>query len=103
MARAGGWQRTNDVMGTARSASVNIYPDGTVAMEPRTSAVPLRNDMSAAQMADAELLTHYGQRFWDAMSAEANAIAASREELFPRSAASSLVNRRATDFEALDE
>ena len=74
-ARPGGWQRMNDARNTGRQPTACIYPDGSVAMDPRTAARPLRNSMSAAQMADAEILTSYGERFWDAMADRANALA----------------------------
>ena len=77
-----------------RAANANIYPDGSVAMEPSTTAVPLRNDMSAASMADAEIITHYGQRFWDAMSARVNAMT------YAATTATPTTRRRADEIDA---
>ena len=94
VARPGGWQRMKDARGTARAANANIYPDGSVAMEPSTIAVPLRNDMSTASMADAEIITHYGQRFWDAMSARVNAMT------YAATSATPTTRRRADEIDA---
>ena len=86
-ARAGGWQRMNDARNTGRSPSACIYPDGVVAMDPQSTGIPLRNDMSAAQMAAAEVLTSYGERFWDAMATRANALEVAAALLHPKQVA----------------
>ena len=66
-ARPGGMQMVNDVRGTGRSPNVKIHPDREVAVAAGAVIVPLTSSMSADEMAAAELLTDYGQRFWDAL------------------------------------
>jgi hypothetical protein len=45
---------------------------------------PLRNDMTAEQMATTEVLTSYGERFWDAMADRVNALASADATLNPK-------------------
>ena len=63
-ARSGGSQNINDVVGTTLVPSVLIHLDRRITQE--VAFTPITANMTIRQLAVAEVLTDYGQRFWRA-------------------------------------